>query len=323
MKKKWKVILYTLLAVLIIGSGAGAYAYWKLQPSQHFQTVPVLNPANPSEAAKPAAPTKHNAFNVLLMGSDQRKGDKLGHTDSMMIAHIDLDKQMYHIISIPRDTRVYLDGYGYTKLTSVQYIVQANKGTEAGVQAAIKAIGDLTGITFNYYAQTNYWGLQAMVDALGGINMNVPFEVKLTHAWNAQNQNKVITTGSHFFDGQMVSEVVHERYSLQSGEYGRQMLQKEAISGIAKAALDPSNVSKLPELVKKVPEFLVATNLSTADMLSVGLAVKNFDPGTQLQYHQVSGEFKTMYDDILKNNNSQLVLNKEELKKLVDQYFKS
>ncbi|GAA3319164.1 hypothetical protein GCM10020331_024930 [Ectobacillus funiculus] len=101
----------------------------------------------------------------------------------MIIVHVDLNKKEYHAMSIPRDTRVHLDGYGYTKLTSVQYIKQATEGTQQGVDAAIKAVSDLTGVPINYYVETNYEGLQALTDAVGGIHMNVPFDVKLTHSW--------------------------------------------------------------------------------------------------------------------------------------------
>ncbi|MEH7299379.1 LCP family protein [Neobacillus drentensis] len=132
----------------------------------------------------------------------------------MVLVHVDLNKHKYNVISIPRDTRVHIDGYGYTKLTSVQYIMQATKGAKKGVEAAVMAVGELTGIPINYYVETNYSGFQAMVDAVGGIDMNVPFEVKLTHPWYAENKDKIISAGTHSFDGKMVTEVVHERFSL-------------------------------------------------------------------------------------------------------------
>ena len=97
----------------------------------------------------------------------------------MMLVHVDLNKNEFHAVSIPRDTRVHLNGYGYTKLTSVQYVMQAKQGAQKGVEAAVGAVSELMGVPINYYVETNYWGFQAMVDAVGGINMNVPFDVKL------------------------------------------------------------------------------------------------------------------------------------------------
>lgn len=320
MKKKsgrrLKIIGFSILGILLLGVAAFGYEYYQLQPKNHFSTVPVVgaNKASNSMDSEEKVDVKTPVFNVLLIGSDQRKGDKLGHTDSMVLVHVDLNKNNYQAVSIPRDTRIHLDGYGYTKLTSVQYIKQATVGSQKGIEAAVTAISEFMGVPINYYVETNYWGFQSMVDALGGIKMNVPFDVKLTHPWYAENRNKVISTGTYSFDGKMVTEVVHERYSLKNGEYGRQQLQEEALKGIAKKALSPSNITKLPALVKTIPQFVVATNMSTTDMLSLGLSAKDFDPKTQLVYQQIHGEGKNLYDDILKANNSQIVINQEQVK---------
>jgi anionic cell wall polymer biosynthesis LytR-Cps2A-Psr (LCP) family protein len=163
-----------------------------------------------------------------MMGSDERKGQNIGHSDSMMLMHVDLTKNQFQAVSIPRDTRVHLEGYGYTKLTSIQYIMQAKKGAKKGA---------------------------------------------------------------------------------------------EALKGIAKKALSPSNVTNLPSLVKSIPNFILATNMSNTDMLSLGVAVKGFDPNKQLTYHQIHGVGKTMYDDILKANNSQIVIDQQQINDIFSKYF--
>jgi len=318
-----------ILSVLLIGTASGIYAYNQLQPENHFQTVPVLNSPTETNDEKPTSEKKEEEtvelenpiFNVLLIGSDQRKGSNIGHTDSMMVVHVDLTKKEYHMVSIPRDSRVYLENYGYTKLTSVQYILQAHKGAKEGIEEAVRAVGDFTGIPINYYVEVNYTGLQDIVDELGGINVNVPFDVKLTHPWYGENKDKVIPTGSQFLDGKMVTELVHERYSLDNGDYGRQQLQQVVLAGIAETALEPKNISKLPKLVKSVSDLLVATNMETSDMLSLGLAVKDFDPSTQIHNHQLTGQGKTMYDDILQANNSQIVIDENKMQEIVNEYF--
>jgi polyisoprenyl-teichoic acid--peptidoglycan teichoic acid transferase len=325
MKKKknrnWKIISFSFLGIVIVIAAGLGFAYYELQPKNHFKSVPVVS-SNISTTKKPTAQTIHDPiFNVLLIGSDQRKGQKAGHSDSMMLIHVDLKNNKFQSVSIPRDTRVHLDGYGYTKLTSVQYIIQSTKGSKQGIEAAVKAVGELTGVPINYYVETNYWGFQSMVNSVGGIDMNVPFDVKLTHPWYKENKEKVITAGSHFFDGKMVTEIVHERYSLKNGEYGRQQLQQEALKGIAKQALSSSNISKLPELVDSIPDFIIATNMSTSDMLSLGLAVKDFDPSKQLVYHQLHGTGQKLYDDILKAKNDQIVIDPQQIKDTLTAYF--
>lgn len=316
---KWKIFGLSLLAFIALAAGAIGFEYYKLQPKNHFSSIPVVNGTETQTQTQSNSPI----FNVLLIGSDERKGQNVGHSDSMMLIHVDLTKNKYNAFSIPRDTRVHLDGYGYTKLTSVQYVMQAKKGAKKGVEAAVKSVSELTGVPINYYIETNYWGFQSMVDAIGGINMNVPFDVTLTHPWFPENQNKAISAGKHFFNGKMVTEVVHERYSLKNGEYGRQQLQEEALKGIAKEALSPSNLTKLPSLVNSISDFVLATNMSNSDMVSLGLAAKDFDPATQLQYHQLHGTGKKMYDDILKANNDQIVLDQQQLREIIAKNFQS
>lgn len=315
-KGKRKVLLYSLIVLLVLLVGAGgfiAYEYTNLKPKNHFQTVPVV--------AQPTKPVPSGGvFNVLLLGSDTRKENGLGHTDSMMIVHVDVNKHQYKMISIPRDSRVYLDGYGYTKITSAQYIVQAKKGLEAGIKEAVNQVSELTGLTINYYAETSYWGFQDMVNTIGGITMNVPFEVTLTHAWYPENQGKVITPGTYDFDGKMVTEITHERYSLPGTDFGRQRLQSEAIIGVGNAVEDPKNFSKLPDMIKLLPKYLIATNLSMEDMFSFAWAAKGFKR-EQAQYFQVPCAGKTMYDDVLKANNSQLIIDKQALQKIINENF--
>ncbi|MEH7377019.1 LCP family protein [Neobacillus drentensis] len=322
-KRKWKIAGFSILGIILLIVAGLGYEYYKIQPTNHFSTVPVVSSGKTGDttSTSKSVEVKEPVFNLLLIGSDERKGQNVGHSDSMMLVHVDLTKHQYDAVSIPRDTRVHLDGYGYTKLTSVQYIMQATKGAKKGVEAAVNAVAELTGTPINYYVETNYGGFQAMVDAVDGIEMSVPFDVKLTHPWYGENKDKVISAGTHSFDGKMVAEVVHERYSLASGEYGRQKLQEEALKGIAKKALSPNNITNLPSLVKSIPDFVIATNMSTQDMLSLGLAAKDFDPNTQLEYHQIPGEGKRMYDDILKANNYQLVIDQDKVKDLVAQNF--
>nr|WP_263324283.1 LCP family protein [Neobacillus sp. Marseille-Q6967] len=325
-KRKWKIAGFSVLGLIIATVAFLGYEYYQLQPEKHFSSVPVVSDGNNNEETETTELEQvmeitDPVFNILLIGSDQRKGQKVGHSDSMILIHVDLNKNEYHAVSIPRDTRVHLDGYGYTKLTSVQYIMQAKKGTKEGIEATVKSVGELMGVPINYYVQTNYTGFQSLVDAVDGIKMNVPFDVKLTHPWYPENNNKIITAGVHSFNGKMVTEIVHERYSLKNGEYGRQQLQVEALKGIAKKALSPKNIGNLPDLVDSIPEFIVDTNMTTSDMLSLGLAGKDFNPDTQLTYHQLVGTGQSLYDDILKARNSQIVLDQQQIQEIANTYF--
>lgn len=317
-KNKWKVIGFSLLGILIVVIGISVFEYDQLQPKNHFKTIPVVS----SDLAQSPTNTSTNKdsevddpnFNILVLGSDERGSSNVGHSDTIMLAHIDLRKNQINAVSIPRDTRVHLDGYGYTKLTSVQYILQSSKGPKQGVIGAVQAISELTGVPINYYIETNFEGFQSMVDSMGGIHMNVPFNVNIG--------SQIVAPGSHFVDGKTVLSIVRERHSLANGDYGRQELQLEALKGIAKDALSPSNISKLPSLAHSVSQYLIATNMSTTDMISLGLAVKGIDPNKQVTYQQLKGVGKSMYDDILKAKNDEIIIDQEEMKQIIEKDFK-
>jgi anionic cell wall polymer biosynthesis LytR-Cps2A-Psr (LCP) family protein len=197
----------------------------------------------------------------------------------------------------------------------VQYVLQAKNGPKKGIEGAVNVISDLTGVPINYYVETNFEGLQAMIDAVGGIEMNVPVAEKTDAG--------VIPAGTHLLDGKTVLALSRERHSVAGGDYGRQEMQLETLKGIAKASLKPGNLSKLPSLVSTASHYIVATNMSNTDMVSLGLAVKDIDPNKQLQYQQLKGTGKRMYDDVLRASNSQIVITPVEIETTIQRYFQS
>jgi LCP family protein required for cell wall assembly len=312
-KNKWKVFGYSFLGIVIIAVSVLGYEYYQLQPKNHFKSIPVVSSRNNSDKTVQQGNSNDTALNVLIMGSDARPGETAGHSDSMMLVHVDLGKNQLNVVSIPRDTRVYLDGYGYTKLTSIQYILQANKGPKQGIEGSVNAISKLTGVPINYYAETNFGGLQAMVDTLGGITMNVPETIKIN--------SQVINAGPHFVNGTMALAIARERHTAADGDYARQMAQLEVLKGIGKEALRPGNIPKLPSLVNSVYQYMIGTNMSTSDMLSLALAVKNINPNKQVHYQQIPGTQEVMYDDILKANNDEIVIDPQKLKSIITKNF--
>ncbi len=317
LSRKYKIrrIGAVLIVILILLAGGGAYAYYNLMPTHHFRAAPAISGNGTSTVKLPTG-----TVNFLLLGSDQRKGDKLGHTDSIIIIHVDFNTNKVSAVSIPRDTRINVPGYGYTKLTSVQYIEQAHQGSEAGILAAVQTISSFTGVPINYYAETNYGGLQSMVDVLGKVDINVPFDVTFTHPWYKEDKDMVIKKGLQHLDGKMVTELVHERDSVPGTDFGRQKLQERALVGIAKTALKPSHITQLPELINQTSNFLTSTNMSHTDMVSFGLAVKKLDLA-HIKYYQLKATPQVMYDDVLQNNNDEVVVDPTSLQETM-QHFK-
>ncbi|WP_100486072.1 LCP family protein [Sporolactobacillus pectinivorans] len=311
-----RYILVILAVLLIAAASCSAYEYYNLRPQHHFNNLPSIGKTTSK------IKERTGTFNLLLMGSDARPGDPAGHSDSLLLVHANLNNHTYNILSIPRDTRVYMPGVGYTKLTSVNYMDQLNHGIKQGSTDAVAAISQLTGVPINYFAETNNWGFQDMVDSIGGIDMTLPFDVTLTHPWYPQDKNKTFTAGTHALNGQMVNEIVHERDSVPGTDYGRQQLQEAALIGIAKKVGQPANVTKLPSLLGSVSKYLIATNMTQEDMISAGLSVmSHLHLQQQIHYLQIKGTNEVLYDDMLKSDNDEVVLDPSQLQSLAKKYF--
>lgn len=324
-----KYVLSIIGIIIVAGAGVGYAEYNRLQPSRHFSNPPTIStPLNTTgnttntTISTPPPRTTPGTFNVLLIGTDTRPGHKLGHSDSMILVHVNLNTHQYNLLSIPRDMRVAYPPYGYTKLTSVQYMDEAKYGTQAGIIDTVKEISNLTGVPINYYAETDYWGLQDIVNAVGGIDMDLPFNVTLTHAWYSQDAGLTFTQGVHFVNGRIATEIVHERYSVPGTDYGRQKLQAAALLGIAKELMKPNNVSKVPSVLKTIPKYLVATNMTSSDMMSIFLGVKgDFHPSTQIHYHQVKGTGELIYNGVLQAKDDEIILKPGQLQQAAKEYL--
>ncbi|ARF70030.1 hypothetical protein B7C51_22535 [Paenibacillus larvae subsp. pulvifaciens] len=186
---RWKKYLGITACVLLI---MGLIFYWLFEPVYHFsrQKPPVL--ANPRPAQQSDSSGSETApvlqeqsalsegdFNVLLLGTDAR-GDEVSRTDVIMAAHVSPKNKKVQLLSIPRDTRVLLEGIGYTKINHAHTIGEKKGGNASGTGAMIQAVSDLLKIPIHYYVKTDFKGFQHVIDTIGGIDIELNEPVPLS-----------------------------------------------------------------------------------------------------------------------------------------------
>jgi len=332
-RRGWRRLrIWTLTLALMTGGAGGWWAYQihQLASPNHFRHVRAIsrseNPA-PSRKKDPLVEivpvtALPGTLNIALIGSDARPGEHLSHSDTIVIVHADLNSHAYSMLSLPRDARIYFPGYGYTKLTTVQFINQSKYGVKQGIEKTMATLSDFTGIPIHFYAETSFSGLESMVNAVGGVTVNLPFPIKISHPLHKQMKGTVFAKGRHFLNGAQTIEVVRERDSVPGGDYGRQQIQQKVILGIARKALQRKQWDRVPALAQALPHFLIATNLSAQDIFSLALNVgKDFHPETQLHYYQIPSTNCFVYDDVLHQRNAELVLNRQKLREVVKESF--
>ncbi|WP_010272283.1 LCP family protein [Paenibacillus senegalensis] len=327
MQKSKTVRACLLVAIIIMASGA-AILYYVFEPTSYFQrkthpvlampqsplqsTVPgtqIVEPVHPAVAAVPSirskqridppfpeSPAASNAFHVLIMGMDARSSE-YSRTDLIMVARIEPELKKITVLSIPRDTRVELEGVGYTKINHAYVAGQLKDGPEAGIQASIQAVSTFLKIPIHYHVQLDFQGFEQIIDELGGVQLELEEEVWLTQSIKGRPP-LMLAKGKQTLSGELALDFVRERYSRPNGEFDRQQAQMEVIRSLSEKVTQAEYLVQLPGLITRVKEEMLVTNLENADLLSLAWLFKNLK-GDQMEYIQLPGKNMRAVDPLM------------------------
>ena len=321
-KRRRRRILWMSLgsAAIVVGGVLGA-VYYELQPSNHFHDPKSLPVVTMPDAPGTTMHALHTGeFNLLLLGVDSRTPDTPARSDSILVIHANLNTHQFNVLSVARDTRVNISPYGLTKITHANYLGDLKGGRIEGIKEASQAVSNLTGLSINYYAETNHFGLQNLVDAIGGVTVNVPFAVPIVNAWYPDLNGKTIPAGTQHLDGEMAAELVHQRELLPNGDFSRQQLQEDLLLAIAKKMEKPQNWGMIPGFINALPKFLTASNLSTSDMMSLALALHGFKR-SDVHYYQVPGSSMYAMDPVVGQTLYYWNPDMTKLNRIINQHF--
>ena len=257
------VLVMITAAVLVVGG-----LVWKLDHVVHAAAL------SPSESVKPVV-SLDKRINILVLGCDARTKDDPGRSDSIMLVGLDPVTKKITIMSIPRDTRVSIPGHGIGKINvTTNKDVYANGGI-ALVEETIQGL--VPGIHIDYYVRMNFAGFANVIDALGGVTLDVE-ERMLYHAEDTVIDLK---PGVQHLDGDKALQYARFRadgvgdFGNWGGEeHGRVARQKELLKAVIAQTTSIRNAWRLPKVISVVQEAVV-TDLSSTDMLRLGMTFKD------------------------------------------------
>ena len=191
--RRRRIRLAIFLAVgFFVAGGIAAYAYI-YQPVQKtieqinttikdvFVTPVTVRPAPGSGPnATPVTVTypnwsKNEPVNILLLGLDFRPEEQDSRADTMIVVHIDPAEKTATMLSIPRDLWVPIPGHGEARINAAFQLGEDDKTTPGGGPGlAMATVEDNFNIPIHYFAQVDFTGFERIVDAMGGINIDVP-----------------------------------------------------------------------------------------------------------------------------------------------------
>src|SRR3990172_7531658 len=237
--------------------------------------------------------------NFLFLGVDEREGLKnfKGRTDTIIIYHISEWGQKDCLISIPRDTRVNLEGYGWNKINAA-YVY--------GKEKMLKdEIYQLTEISINRTMLINFDGFKKVIDALGGVKIVV--DVPLHDPMSGAN----FDPGTYIMNGEQALSFARCR-STAKGDFDRVDRQKYLLSELIKQKINFSLIIKAPQLLN-ILNAEAKSDFSAADFtkLAITLMFSNKD------IERITIPGKT--DNI--DGVSYVVVNEKEVKEFLIKYI--
>lgn len=285
LRNRW---FWVLVAVFVLATGATLY-YRSVRNtiivSGNNDTAGALSAGNATDLALSQLKKDGDSrVNILLLGKGGADHAGGNLTDSIQLLSIDIFSNKVSIVGIPRD--LYTDSKtGKMKINAV-YSTAEGKQKGTGGKAIKEVVGNVTDMTVHYFAVIDFAGMKDVVDALGGISVNVPKAIKDTEYPLDDGTDRYttyqISAGVHKMSGDQALMYVRSRHS--TSDFDRLARQQLVISAIKDKALSTgtiSNPTKLTKLLKAV-ENNFRTDMTPKEMSAL------FDRVTKIQQSDIS-----------------------------------
>jgi LCP family protein required for cell wall assembly len=208
------------------------------------------------------------AINILVLGNDARPGtaeDQIARTDSIMIVSIDPTNERISLLSVPRDLYVLSPNYGYVPVNTVvrnAEIYQA--GT--GVGEMILTLENTFGIEIDSYIRVSFEGFEAVIDAIGGVTIDVPKHI----VDNDYPTSTYGTTRIEFLPGEQHMDgptaLIYARTRHADDDYQRAGRQQQVIDAVLTKMANPLNSRYIPQVWRAISSN-IETDMSEGDGL--------------------------------------------------------
>ena len=215
---------------------------------------------------------------ILLLGRDHANTDQrvgLNHSDSIMVLHTDPSRHRLVYLSIPRDLRVPIPGYGEDRINSAF--------TRGGPALAVRTIEGFTGLDINHVMIVDFQSFRSLIDNIGGIDINVPerilsnkFDCPYDAAGCARWQGWRFAKGVQHMDGKralIYSRIRENRYNPAESDITRGERQQQVMRAVLHKLLGFGTFFKLPFDGSSLMEPLT-TDLSAWQFAQLGWVMK-------------------------------------------------
>ena len=204
-----------------------------------------------------------------------------GLSDTMLLLRFDPAAQRLVALSIPRDTRTWVEGGGITKINEAN----ATGGPASAARSVSQLLG---GVGIDRYVRINVHGVGKLIDALGGVTVYVPQD--LHYQDNTQHLYINLKQGKQHLNGDTALQFLRFRYD-QYGDIGRIQRQQMLMRSLMEQTLKPATVLKLPQFLSIIQSHL-DTNLSVEELIALAGFASKIDRA-KVEMLLLPGDFST------------------------------
>ena len=261
--KRIAVAVVAVVVVLLAGTGVAA-ALWvgsineslALEDEEEMEELEsVLTQVDDSDASDAVITDAEQEeevepFYVLLLGSDARSSET-SRSDVLILARVDPANAAVTLISIPRDTMVYIEGYGTQKINAAY--------AYGGAALAVEVVEEYAGVDISHYAEVHFYEFEELIDSLGGIEVDVPEDVSV--------DGVIVEAGEQTLTGEEALAVARDRHHVTGGDFGRNQAQRIIVEAVLEKVLSVS-AAELPGVVSDIAEC-VTTDYSVTELVEL------------------------------------------------------
>jgi LCP family protein required for cell wall assembly len=219
-RRRVRLLLVSVLSALTLLVSGSAWALTSYVSSS-------LGRVNAGTSGTPAS----GPVNIILAGVDTRGGltrqqeielhvgnSISENSDTLMLVHIPANHARVEVVSIPRDSWVDIPGRGMNKINAAVGF--------GGPPLMVRTVEKATGLTINDYVEVNFLGFVKVINALGGVNICLPYAVDDSYS------GLHMSAGEHHVDGVTALEFARDRHSFALSDITRISDQQQLLSSL-------------------------------------------------------------------------------------------
>lgn len=233
-KKKWvRWVAIVLVAILLVTGGSLYYIWNKIDDTITAMHDPLTRDQDPDRQKELSNIFKENkSINVLLLGVDERAGDK-GRSDTIILLSLNPQTNSMAMLSVPRDTYVNIPGRGMDKINHAYAF--------GDVELSVQTFEEAFQLPVHYYARVNMEGFKQGIDALDGVTIQNDQEF-------SQGSNQ-FSKGTVHLNGAQALDYIRMRKNDPRGDLGRNERQRKVITAAIDDLASFSSITKVGNIL--------------------------------------------------------------------------